>query len=283
MPRRSLNSVIPSPAGARNLFTTAKIPPRHQHPDHTQLVRLWAKSIAPQTEPGQQSVQALSKREDLNAASAYFVELLTSELKHESALQLLFDSRALESLPTIEARLDQLANALKRAMTVANNYEQMVVNRSGGVDFQAQEVTIGGDVVGRDKITIINNYYLDVIAGPKKYYIESDEVFQRVRVNDFVGRERLTAKVDAFLNDPNHKSGVFLLVGDAGVGKTSFTAHLVHTRGYIHVFGEQVRGDVNLPKALLSLGVQIVSRYDIESYTGGSEDIEGRCEIAELS
>jgi len=62
----------------------AKFLTRHKHPDHTELVRLWTKSIAPQTEAGQQSVEALSKREDLNAASAYFVDLLTSELKHES-------------------------------------------------------------------------------------------------------------------------------------------------------------------------------------------------------
>ncbi len=110
----------------------AKFLTRHQHPDHTQLVRLWAKSIAPQTEAGQQSVEALSKREDLNAASAYFVELLTSELKHESALQPLFDSRALESLPAIEAKLDTLTttleNSLKQALAIASNYQQTVVN-----------------------------------------------------------------------------------------------------------------------------------------------------------
>lgn len=31
----------------------AKFLTRHQHPDHTQLVRLWARSIAPQTEADQ--------------------------------------------------------------------------------------------------------------------------------------------------------------------------------------------------------------------------------------
>lgn len=54
----------------------AKFLTRHQHPDHTQLVRLWAKSIAPQTEAGQQIVEALSKHDGHNAASVYFVQFL---------------------------------------------------------------------------------------------------------------------------------------------------------------------------------------------------------------
>jgi hypothetical protein len=258
----------------------AKFLTRHQHPDHTQLVRLWATSIAPQTEAGQESIEALSKREDLNAASAYFVELLTSELKHESALQPLFDSRALESLPAIEAKLDTLTTALesnlKQALAIANNYQQTVVNhyeqtitnRTGGVDFQAQEVTIGGDVVGRDKIVsnTYNTYFTGGFETLNDLYVRPDAVFQRVRVQDFVGREWLTAKVDAFLNDEKRKSGVVLLVGEAGVGKTSFMAHLVTERRYLHLFAEQVPGDVNVSRALQSLGAQLVARYQIDPY-----------------
>jgi flagellar biosynthesis GTPase FlhF len=219
----------------------AKFLTRHQHPDHTQLVRLWAKSITPQTEAGQRSVETLVKREDFNVASAYFVDLLTAELKHESALQPLFDSRALESLPVIESQLDALAvsldNHFKQALAIANNYQQTVVNnyqqtitnRSGGVDFQTQEVTVGGDVVGRDKVVsnTYNNYFTDGFETLDDLYVRPDAVFQRVRVQDFVGREWLTAKVDNFLNDEKRKSGVFLLVGEAGVGKTSFMAHFV--------------------------------------------------------
>jgi hypothetical protein len=55
--------------------------------------------------------------------------LLTSELKHESALQPPFDSRVLShSLPSIKRSSDK---RFKQTMTVANNYEQTVVNRSG--------------------------------------------------------------------------------------------------------------------------------------------------------
>jgi hypothetical protein len=258
----------------------AKFLTRHQHPDHTQLVRLWAKSITPQTEAGQRSVETLVKREDFNVASAYFVDLLTAELKHESALQPLFDSRALESLPVIESQLDALAvsldNHFKQALAIANNYQQTVVNnyqqtitnRSGGVDFQTQEVTVGGDVVGRDKVVsnTYNNYFTDGFETLDDLYVRPDAVFQRVRVQDFVGREWLTAKVDNFLNDEKRKSGVFLLVGEAGVGKTSFMAHFVTERRYLHLFAEQVPGDVNVSRALQSLGAQLVARYQIDPY-----------------
>ncbi len=86
-------------------------------------------------------------------------------------------------------------------------------------------------------------------------------VFQRVRVDEFVGREWLTAKVDRFLDDSSRKSGVFLLVGEAGVGKTCFLAHLVRERGYAHLFAEQVPGEANLGRALESLAAQLVTRY----------------------
>ena len=50
------------------------------------------------------------------------------------------------------------------------------------------------------------------------------------------------------------------------MGKTSFLAHLVHERRYLHIFSEQIPGDANLPCALRSLGAQLVARYQIEPY-----------------
>ena len=76
----------------------------------------------------------------------------------------------------------------------------------------------------------------------KAQIIQPDPVFQRVHLAEFVGREWLTAKVDGFLNDPLHRSGVFVLTGEVGVGKTTFLAHLVQQRNYIQLFGEQVPG-----------------------------------------
>jgi hypothetical protein len=91
--------------------------------------------------------------------------------------------------------------------------------------------------------------------------IRPDPIFQRVQLADFVGREWLTTKVDAFLADPLRQSGVFVLTGEVGVGKTTFLAQLVQQRNYIQLFGEQVPGTPNLSRALRSLAAQLITRY----------------------
>jgi transcriptional regulator with XRE-family HTH domain len=96
--------------------------------------------------------------------------------------------------------------------------------------------------------------------------IQPDPVFQRVQLADFVGREWLTAKVDAFLNDPGRKSGVFILTGDVGAGKTTFLAQLAQKRHYLQLFGEQVPGLSNLPRALRSLAAQLILRFHLEPF-----------------
>jgi hypothetical protein len=80
---------------------------RHRHPDPAQLARLWAESL-----PG-----SLSQRHaaHIARAAADFLHWLESELKAEQVFQPLFDSRALESLPALEAKMDALAAELKRA------------------------------------------------------------------------------------------------------------------------------------------------------------------------
>ena len=95
----------------------------------------------------------------------------------------------------------------------------------------------------------------------KAQIIQPDPILQRVHLADFVGREWLTAKVDGFLNDPLRRSGVFVLTGEVGAGKTTFLAHLVQQRNYIQVFGEQVPGPANLSRALRSLAAQLLVRY----------------------
>jgi hypothetical protein len=108
----------------------------------------------------------------------------------------------------------------------------------------------------------------DALAMLADQIIEADAVFQRVRVDEFVGREWLTARLDAFLNEPARRYGVFLLVGEAGVGKTSFLAHLVRERGYLYLFAEQAPGEANLSLALRSLAAQLATRYQIPDSTG---------------
>jgi hypothetical protein len=128
----------------------------------------------------------------------------------------------------------------------------------------ANNINVTGDLIAGDQYNYY--YYTGDFASLTEYYISPEPVFQRVRTDDFIGRDWLTTKVDAFLNDPNRKSGAFLLIGDAGVGKTSFMAHLVKERKYLHLFAEQTPGQAMLQRAMQSLGSQLVTRYQINPY-----------------
>ena len=100
----------------------------------------------------------------------------------------------------------------------------------------------------------------------REYCIRPDAMFQRVRLQEFVGREWLTAQVDAFLNEPGQRSGALIVHGPVGVGKTTFLAHLVQQRRYVQIFGEQVPGEANVSRAMRSLMAQLITRYQIEPY-----------------
>jgi hypothetical protein len=95
------------------------------------------------------------------------------------------------------------------------------------------------------------------------HYLSPEPIFEQVQLQNFVGREWLDAKVDAFLHDRHHRSGVFVLTGEAGIGKTAYLAHLVRERQYLHVFGDLVK--CQTPRAQRSLAVQLIQRYHLES------------------
>jgi len=231
----------------------AKLLIRNQHPDPALLAHAWARSIGAKPNFAIRAARPISQ----------FLEWLEAELKVEAVFQPLFDSRALDSLPNIETDLSRLNNELAAAMKAASNYEQPLLKVQG--DLQDANVILG-DGSQINVSNIYNTYYTGIYDRLSDYYVSPDSVFQRVRVDEFVGRDWLTAKVDAFLSDPNRKSGAFLLVGDAGVGKTSFMARLVKERRYLHLFAEQVTGDANVQRALQSLGSQLVTRYQIAPY-----------------
>ncbi|HLZ57655.1 MAG TPA: helix-turn-helix domain-containing protein [Ktedonosporobacter sp.] len=99
------------------------------------------------------------------------------------------------------------------------------------------------------------------------YIITPDAVFERVQVRDFVGRQWLEDDLNAFLHDPVRDRGAWLLVGEAGIGKTAFLAHLVQTHpDYLSLFAEQAPGVGNLPSAIQSLAAQLITRFRLEPY-----------------
>ncbi|TAH48544.1 MAG: ATP-binding protein, partial [Chloroflexota bacterium] len=242
---------------------------RHQHANSAELARLWAASLFSDALAEKRAAYATDAR--VVHACANFLQWLENELKREQVFQPLFDSRALDAL---EAKFDDLVRVLMtqrdEAMQRAQAYQLVVehTTQSGGVNIAGGAHVHAQDIFSGDKY-VIENYHAYFSGGfttLDDYYIAPDSVFERVKVAEFVGREWLTGKLDQFLDGASRPSGVFRLEGEAGVGKTSFLAHLVRERGYLHLFAEQVPGDNNVERALLSLGAQIVSRYRLDPY-----------------
>lgn len=265
------------PALAKSFFdetflTSAAVPElakqltRHEHANGAELARLWAAALYADALAEQRAAWATDV--PVMNACANFLQWLEAELKREQVFLPLFDSRALDAL---ETKVDELTRALTaqrdEAMKRAEQYQPVInqIARQTSVNISdSSNVVVYGDINGGDKF--VRNYFYGNFTSLDDYYISPESVYQRVKIDEFVGREWLVGRIDAFLNEASRTSGMFRIEGEAGVGKTAFLAHLVLERGYLHLFAEQVPGDNNVERALLSLGAQIVSRYRLDPY-----------------
>jgi hypothetical protein len=224
-----------------------------QTPDPIILAKLWQKSIY-----GDRESPLLDAK--IVEASAQWLSWLEAELKSEEALQPIFDSRALQYLPKLEEKVDILIRdiqlGLDTAIEQSKQYDKIIQLIQNSIDRGTQD----------DKRVerTAKYYFAGEFNSLNDLYIPPTSIFQRTRINEFKGREWLDEKVDNFLR--NNKSGVILLIGEAGVGKTAYLAKLVKKRGYIHAFGGQISSDRDVTRAIQSLGVQLVTRYQIQSY-----------------
>jgi hypothetical protein len=194
---------------------------------------------------------------ELIKVAAEFLRWLEAELRARAEFQSFFDSRALDSIADatsqIEHALDALQVQFTNALAQAGKY-QLTIEK-------AQGLVIGDNAS-------VSNVFQTFFAGDyvslQDFYLPPDPVFERVTLDDFVGRAWLETELDRFLAE--HDRGVWLFTGEAGVGKTSFQAHLVRERGYLHFFAEQAPGNANLPRALQSLAAQLITRYHLDPY-----------------
>ncbi|MEU7908004.1 AAA family ATPase [Actinoplanes sp. NPDC049118] len=85
-------------------------------------------------------------------------------------------------------------------------------------------------------------------------------VFERLDLANFRGRRQLIAEIDGFV--ASHNYGYVVLLGEAGVGKSTLAAHLMWTRGYPAYF---VRPGERDPVAgRKSLAAQIIMGWGLE-------------------
>jgi hypothetical protein len=130
-------------------------------------------------------------------------------------------------------------------------------------------ITGDGNVVGNNnQVTVIEKqYFAGKYERLQDAYIEPWLVFERVHLEHFVGRRWLLHKMDAFLH--NHDRGYFILVAEAGLGKTTFLAWLVQQRGYLHHFAELAPGLEGVGTGLKNLAAQLVLACRLDNYEVG--------------
>jgi len=128
-----------------------------------------------------------------------------------------------------------------------------------------RSIAIGGDIIHSILITGDHNQvFVGEYERLRDAYIPPWSVFQRVRLDRFVGREWLTTEIDAFLRQNDR--GLFVLEAAAGLGKSTFLAHLVQTRGYIHHFVELAPGRDGIALGLRNLAAQLVRAWELDLY-----------------
>ncbi len=187
-----------------------------------------------------------------------FDELLSSQL--ESAAQ--------GQIP--RAAAEQLVAAIVDTERLDPNLVSRLRKAGFVVAAGAGSVAVGGDVIGSILVTGDRS---QVFVGDYERlgdaYIDPAPVYQRVRLDRFVGRAWAIAAIDDFI--ATHSSGYFVLEGKAGLGKTALLAHMVRERDYIHHFVELAPGPQGVATGLKNLAAQLIGRWSLNP--AGANDI----------
>jgi hypothetical protein len=81
------------------------------------------------------------------------------------------------------------------------------------------------------------------------------------RTQRFVGRQFVFDGLDGFLKQKD--CGYFIVRGDPGIGKTSLSAQLVKTRGYVHHFNIRAEGISKADAFLRNVCAQLIAAYGL--------------------
>lgn len=129
----------------------------------------------------------------------------------------------------------------------------------------ASRTTIAGNVYGP---VLSGTFYGPVsvfsasqYADLRRKLIDIAPILTRVHLSRFVGREFVKVALDRFLDE--NPRGYFRLIGQPGIGKTTFLAHLVRQRGYIHHFIDRSQGITSLAAGLENLAAQVIAAHNL--------------------
>ena len=120
----------------------------------------------------------------------------------------------------------------------------------------------GRDVIHSILVTGDHNiFFIGDYTRLRDAYITPWEIYDRLQVEHFVGRQWLLQAIDTFISQ--HDCGYIILEAEAGLGKTAFLAWLARQRGYIHHFVGAAPGTEKADICLLNLGAQLVLAYQL--------------------
>ena len=100
--------------------------------------------------------------------------------------------------------------------------------------------------------------------GPR--HRDPQRVLDQIELESFVGREWLEEEVNQFLAD--HDSGYFVIEAEAGLGKTTFLAHLVQKWGCVHHFCGLTPKSQSSAVALKSITAQLALAFHLDLGAG---------------
>ena len=117
-----------------------------------------------------------------------------------------------------------------------------------------------GVVIGDNNV--VYQYFLDERYRPLAEHLIAFDDLIAERTADFVGRAFLDARLAAFMEQ--HDRGYFVLVGEPGIGKTAWAAHVVREHQALHHFNVSAMGIVRPDQALENLCAQIIARFQLD-------------------
>lgn len=117
-----------------------------------------------------------------------------------------------------------------------------------------------GVVIGDNNV--VYQYFLDERYRPLAEHLITFADLIAERTADFVGRAFLDARLAAFMEQ--HDRGYFVLVGEPGIGKTAWAAHIVREHQALHHFNVSAMGIVRPDQCLENLCAQIIARFQLD-------------------
>ncbi len=154
-------------------------------------------------------------------------------------------------------QMNELAEAVKALTTLVRSMQSK----------EMRNVTIGGNNTGSIHTgDVIFQVFSHAPRGISDYIRTREfKALIQERTKDFVGRDFIFDAIDEILEDKeNFPSGYIVVQGEPGIGKTSLSAQLVRTRGYVHHFNVGSQNIRSVHDFLANTCAQLILRYELD-------------------